>query len=115
MKTKPNYIERLAMHLLAQSQKQTKRPQRKARKIKPEEQARIQRLIEGIKKEGCLSCGYTKCSQALEFHHRSKTEKKFPISIAANREESEVIEELMKCTLLCANCHREVHAGLLEI
>ena len=29
--------------------------------------------------------------------------------------EDEVLEEVMKCDLLCANCHRELHSPYLNI
>lgn len=58
----------------------------------------------------CQKCGYNKCLAALEFHHRDPLQKKFALSgyrLTKSRE-SEIIEELEKCDLLCSNCHREV-------
>ncbi len=58
----------------------------------------------------CISCGYKKCTAALEFHHRVPETKKFSIVHAWTKGfKQEVIEELDKCDLLCANCHRETH------
>ena len=58
----------------------------------------------------CTSCGYNKCIAALEFHHRDPSTKKFSIVKAWTKGfKREVIEELEKCELLCANCHREAH------
>ena len=57
----------------------------------------------------CMICGYDKCVEALEFHHRDKEEKEFEISDKYNIAFSKLILELEKCDLLCANCHREVH------
>lgn len=60
----------------------------------------------------CEICGYSKCIDALDFHHNNG-EKNFQIS-GGNRGMS--MEKLKKeadsCMLLCANCHREVHALL---
>lgn len=59
----------------------------------------------------CEKCGYDKCQAALDFHHKNPTEKDFCIS---NRNISlhweEIKKELDKCSLLCANCHREEHS-----
>ncbi len=58
-------------------------------------------------------CGYNKCSAALEFHHRDPATKEFSISSGGyTRSWERVKKELDKCDLLCANCHREVEAGL---
>jgi hypothetical protein len=49
----------------------------------------------------------------LEFHHLETSRKDFGISGKGyTRSWSKVSEELDKCMLLCANCHREIHAGL---
>jgi hypothetical protein len=88
---------------------------RKPRARCTEEVKRVDQLLGRLKSTGCFACGYTRCPAALEFHHRDKTEKLFPISIARARSEVEVMAELEKCTLLCSNCHREVHAGVLVI
>jgi 5-methylcytosine-specific restriction endonuclease McrA len=62
----------------------------------------------------CQSCGYNRCLDALEFHHLLKDEKSFGISAKGYTRSWKAIEkELEKCIMLCANCHRELHAGLL--
>ena len=59
----------------------------------------------------CEICGYCKCAEALEFHHKDSSKKDFGISGKGyTRSWEKVKEELDKCVLLCANCHREVHA-----
>ena len=61
----------------------------------------------------CFRCGYDRCGEALEFHHLDSSVKDFGISSRGyTRSWKKVQEELRKCELLCANCHREVHAGL---
>lgn len=58
----------------------------------------------------CEKCGYDKCIAALEFHHLYG--KDFGLSARGlTRSWEKVEKELRKCQLLCANCHREVHAG----
>ncbi len=58
-------------------------------------------------------CGYSKCVDALEFHHINPSNKEKPISQFA-RFTQKTIEELEKCVVLCANCHREEHKRLRE-
>ena len=64
----------------------------------------------------CQVCGYDRCTEALEFHHLDPTEKDFGISHKGyTRSWEKVKEEADKCILLCANCHREAHAGMLQL
>jgi hypothetical protein len=57
----------------------------------------------------CQRCGYDGCYAALDFHHEKPEEKEFAInSRTVRRAWEDVIEEVDKCTLLCANCHREI-------
>lgn len=58
----------------------------------------------------CQICGYNKCLASLDFHHRDPKQKDFEISQKLSW--SALKSELQKVALLCANCHREVHAGL---
>lgn len=63
----------------------------------------------------CTRCGYDKYEGALEFHHLDPSEKDFSISRNGTTKSWErVKEELDKCILVCANCHRELHAGLVH-
>ena len=64
----------------------------------------------------CQSCGYDRCKRALEFHHIDEGSKDFGIGFKGEtRSWEKVKSELDKCILLCANCHREVHDGLIDI
>jgi 5-methylcytosine-specific restriction endonuclease McrA len=64
----------------------------------------------------CQVCGYDRCIEALEFHHLDPTQKDFGISKKGyTRSWEKVKAEIAKCTLLCANCHREIHAGTLQL
>lgn len=67
-----------------------------------------------IKEKGgqCELCGYNKCSATLEFHHIDPKEKEFNIALycsSNNINIEKAREELKKCRLVCANCHREIH------
>lgn len=63
----------------------------------------------------CNLCGYDKTFSALEFHHINPNEKKYGISTSGTCHNIESdLEEIQKCILVCANCHREIHDGLYD-
>lgn len=63
----------------------------------------------------CINCGYNKYYGALEFHHLNPEEKDFNISnIRTYKFNKRITEELDKCVLLCANCHREEHYNIIQ-
>ena len=66
-------------------------------------------LIVHLKGGKCERCGYNKCIRALDFHHLR--DKSFTISSAADSSGNipKIIEEIKKCTMICSNCHRELH------
>lgn len=58
----------------------------------------------------CEICGYDRNYSALEFHHLDPTQKDFGIAADGYSKSWEhTKEELDKCILVCANCHRELH------
>lgn len=61
----------------------------------------------------CVKCGYEKCNQALEFHHINPIEKDFSIAGNYNISWERIKCELDKCILVCSNCHKEIHAGIV--
>ena len=64
----------------------------------------------------CEICGYDKCVEALEFHHINPDEKDFGIGQKGYTRSFERNKaEVDKCILVCANCHREIHNGLIDI
>ena len=66
----------------------------------------------------CSKCGYDKNISSLEFHHKKSDNKIFMISrvsfIIKNILDLEdyLKEELDKCDVLCANCHRETYINI---
>jgi len=67
-------------------------------------------LISG---EKCCICGFNQFTEALEFHHLDPETKESTLSnlMANGRSWNKLCEELQKCILVCANCHRGIHAG----
>jgi hypothetical protein len=82
----------------------TKRNKRQMQKKKA-----IQRL--GGK---CSICGYDKCDAALDFHHKDPNQKEFDPSYGKRMHFDKFMEEIHKCILVCANCHRELHDAELS-
>lgn len=62
----------------------------------------------------CNKCSYNHYYGALEFHHLNPAEKEYQWDKLRRRTWDVIKSELDKCVLLCANCHRETHAELLE-
>ena len=62
----------------------------------------------------CVNCGYDNYFGSLEFHHINNNSKEFGIGTGC-RDYEKLFEESKKCVLLCSNCHRELHAGLIDI
>ena len=62
----------------------------------------------------CEICGYDKCIDALEFHHLDPEEKEYGLSNGNTSSFEKMKSEADKCILVCANCHRELHAKQRE-
>ena len=62
---------------------------------------------------GCMDCGGKFPSYVLDLDHRDPKEKKFtPSRLARNNSWQQMIDELEKCDVVCANCHRvRTHNG----
>lgn len=60
----------------------------------------------------CFNCGYKKSIRSLTFHHLDPNKKDFNIGGKSWSLERLKIE-VDKCILVCANCHGEIHDGLL--
>ena len=73
---------------------------------------KIRQLILEAKSCGCAICG-EKEPCCLDFHHLH--DKEFVIAVGPEVAIARLLKELTKCIVLCANCHRKVHAGLIQI
>jgi hypothetical protein len=68
-------------------------------------------MINHAKSSGCSVCGETDI-RCLDFHHKNPEEKKFSISGGSVWRKVEcILEEIDKCSIICANCHRKLHYG----
>jgi predicted HNH restriction endonuclease len=77
---------------------------------------KLREMAVALKGGACAVCGYRRCISALEFHHPDPSQKDFGISVDGSTRSWERIKaEVEKCVLVCANCHREVHAGITQL
>ena len=97
MKTKSKYSE-LSEH-------------QKFKLIRGAERDRIRRKLWAIRYKGgcCQMCGYNECIGALDFHHIDPSTKEASWSQMRKMSMENMIKELDKCILVCANCHRKIH------
>ena len=64
----------------------------------------------------CILCGYKRSIEALDLQHTDSSKKQFGISgQGLTRSWKRVKAEADKCVLICANCHRELHAGKVQL
>ena len=74
-----------------------------------------QKLAQYKYKLGCSFCQETE-SCCLEFHHKDQKYKERTISDAVTHGWGWVrlLKEIQKCEVVCANCHKKIHAGKLN-
>ncbi len=67
-----------------------------------------QNILAYLKDKACKSCGESDV-RVLEFDHLDPYQKGFTISQAVklNKSWDNVLTEIKKCQILCANCHRK--------
>jgi hypothetical protein len=64
-----------------------------------------------------LCCCFCKENEpcCLDFHHVNPNEKEYGVAQMARRYSVDAIKrEIAKCIVVCANCHRKVHAGKIS-
>jgi 5-methylcytosine-specific restriction endonuclease McrA len=64
----------------------------------------------------CLVCGENEPA-CLDFHHTNPSEKEMAVReiLNKNRSFARLMEEVKKCVVLCSNCHRKFHAGIIKL
>ena len=65
----------------------------------------------------CIRCGENDAA-CLDFHHRDPEEKSEALGRAVwynGWSRARILEEIDKCVVLCANCHRKLHAGRFSL
>ncbi len=76
---------------------------------------KIKLLAIAYKGGKCQVCGYDTYPGALDLHHLNSSTKSFGIGDKGyTRSWEKIKQELDKCILVCANCHREIEAGITQ-
>ena len=70
--------------------------------------SRMEMFREYKKTLRCNRCGYDDY-RALQFHHTDDNKEGTPSIIARHKSWDNVMKELNKCEVLCANCHQIEH------
>ena len=75
---------------------------------------RRQRKLDAIKYLGgkCQRCNGIFHPSVYDFHHRDRSEKEGNFSYFRDSKWEYLVQELNKCDLLCANCHRLTHSEM---
>jgi hypothetical protein len=72
-----------------------------------EKRQKIYDIILRYKQKPCQDCGISYPPCVMDFDHIDGTTKKSGLAKTGNfKNEEEVINEIAKCELVCANCHR---------
>lgn len=103
-KNKEKQKEYARKHYLANKDKMVKR----AMLHKEAERKRRLEKVWEIKSVPCADCGNSFHPYAMDFDHRDFKSKSANISdmIAKSRPWALIMEEIAKCDIVCANCHR---------
>lgn len=64
---------------------------------------------------GCCVCR-EKTVCCLDFHHLDPSVKEKGVSYWAGAKSiSRMLQEMQRCAVVCANCHRKTHAGFIQL
>lgn len=85
-----------------------KKHPRSINKSSQKQKQKIRELIIRAKDVPCCDCGIKYPYYVMDFDH-VRGKKKFNLSVAASKYRSllTVLNEINKCDIVCANCHRE--------
>ena len=71
-------------------------------------------FFQQVKSTGCVKCPEREVV-ALDLHHIDPSKKEFTFSAYRNASMEKLKTEVQKCVVLCSNCHRKLHAGLIQL
>ena len=96
-------------NLATSNSRHTHKEKAKNRRKKVADRFRLEQQ-EYKKRFGCVCCGEKEVA-CLDLHHIDRSIKDIHPSSATSRKL--FYEEAKKCVVVCANCHRKIHAGII--
>lgn len=80
---------------------------------------RHEELLRQLKSNPCVDCGGVFPWYCMDFDHRDSASKKAPVSRLRSTSKRLLLEEVAKCDLVCAICHRKrtwdrAHGGMAD-
>lgn len=73
-------------------------------------------MVNSFKNKPCLICGECYPPIAMDLHHIDPSIKDGNVSkVLKSKGYEKIKQELDKCIVLCAICHRLLHAGLVNL
>lgn len=83
----------------------------KAKAVRQNWLDKLRQCILAAKAQGCSVCGESD-PVCLDFHHLDPKTKSFNIGVQLGSYSLKRVKlEILKCEVLCANCHRKLHAA----
>ena len=93
-------------------------PEAKARRSKLQEKRKLGISSKYNSWKSGIGCKYCPENEAacLDLHHLNPKEKEISLGDAMGRGWTlkKLMKEAAKCIVVCSNCHRKIHAGLLK-
>ena len=79
----------------------------RSQQLAVERAAKVRAFVDNFKiNAGCNRCGYAEHPVALHFNHLDPSDKVMSVSkLASKGVMKNVVAEMEKCEVLCANCH----------
>lgn len=69
---------------------------------------RMREWLKSLKDKPCADCGGVFPPECMDFDHRDRKTKRMSVGLMISQRSSKdaILEEVAKCDLVCANCHR---------
>ncbi len=99
---------------IAAAQSNNRKDLRKVACRAKDKRRKVFKLVESIKESyGCCLCG-EKCGCCLSFHHINDDKDVDVSTLVLKKNIRKLFLEMNKCVVVCENCHRKVHRGILS-
>lgn len=91
--------------------KKVEKHNKEKRELKKQQKI-LKKYISDVKESSCCEICGEKRWWVLDFHHIKDKKISIPEMARTNCSLEELKEEIEKCIIVCANCHRDIHHKL---